>query len=181
MEKNNKKNNSNVYDNENMEKPDKELPIFKTLMGQVKQYKKDSILTPLFMILEVAMEMVIPLLMASIIDKGVEAGLPEEELRYLKPQATAFKAIIGMNAHALLDWSAIRCCKNAQKEIRDLATKMIKLATAAAPDLFVGAGPSCVQLGYCPENSRQHPSCKARGIVTKQEAIEILEAYTLKK
>ena len=114
-------------------------------------------------------------------DKGIDAGLPEEELRYLKPQATAFKAIIGMNAHALLDWSAIRCCKNAQKEIRDLATKMIKLATAAAPDLFVGAGPSCVQLGYCPENSRQHPSCKARGIVTKQEAIEILEAHTLKK
>ena len=74
MKKDNEKINSNVNDNENREKTDKELPIFKTLMGQVKQYKKDSILTPLFMILEVAMEMVIPLLMASIIDKGVEAG-----------------------------------------------------------------------------------------------------------
>ena len=36
--------------------------------------KKDSFLTPLFMLLEVAMEMVIPLLMASIIDEGVNAG-----------------------------------------------------------------------------------------------------------
>ena len=35
-------------------------------------------------------------------DAGLEAGLPEEDLRYLKPQATEFKAIIGMNAHGLV-------------------------------------------------------------------------------
>ncbi len=43
-------------------------------MGQVKEFKKDSILTPCFMIFEVIMEMIIPLLMASIIDHGVETG-----------------------------------------------------------------------------------------------------------
>lgn len=48
--------------------------MIKTLAGQIKEYKKDSILTPMFMILEVIMEMVIPLLMASIIDDGVEKG-----------------------------------------------------------------------------------------------------------
>ena len=48
--------------------------MLKTLMGQVKEFKADSIKTPLCMILEVAMEMIIPLLMASIIDDGVEAG-----------------------------------------------------------------------------------------------------------
>lgn len=48
--------------------------MLKTLLKQVKEFKKDSIRTPLYMILEVAMEMVIPLLMASIIDDGVEAG-----------------------------------------------------------------------------------------------------------
>ncbi|WP_294393092.1 ABC transporter ATP-binding protein [uncultured Clostridium sp.] len=48
--------------------------MLKTLMSQVKQYKKDSILCPIFVILEVIMEVVIPFLMASIIDKGVEAG-----------------------------------------------------------------------------------------------------------
>lgn len=50
------------------------MSILKTLLAQVKQYKKDAILTPIFMLLEVAMELLIPLLMASIIDNGVNAG-----------------------------------------------------------------------------------------------------------
>ena len=48
--------------------------MLKTLGAQVKEYKTASILTPIFMILEVVMEMIIPLLMSSIIDDGVEKG-----------------------------------------------------------------------------------------------------------
>ncbi len=48
--------------------------MIKTLGKQLYGFRKDSILTPCFMILEVAMEMIIPLMMASIIDDGVEAG-----------------------------------------------------------------------------------------------------------
>ena len=48
--------------------------MLKTLLSQVKEYKKASLLTPFFMILEVLFETLIPLVMASIIDKGVEAG-----------------------------------------------------------------------------------------------------------
>lgn len=48
--------------------------MIKTLAKQIKEYKSTSLVTPIFMILEVAMEMVIPLLMASIIDDGVQAG-----------------------------------------------------------------------------------------------------------
>ena len=48
--------------------------MIKTLAKQIKEYKSASLVTPIFMILEVAMEMVIPLLMASIIDDGVQAG-----------------------------------------------------------------------------------------------------------
>ena len=107
-------------------------------------------------------------------DAGLDTGLPEQDLRYLKPQATEFKAIIGMNAHALRDWFAIRCCRNAQAEIRDLALKMLRLCRKAAPDLFTGAGPSCVQLGYCPENRLQHPSCRGR-VLTKDEALRLLK------
>lgn len=47
--------------------------MLRTLGAQIKEFKKDSILTPIFMILEVIMETIIPLMMASIIDKGVEA------------------------------------------------------------------------------------------------------------
>lgn len=48
--------------------------MLKVLGAQIKEFKKDSMLTPVFMILEVIMEMIIPLLMASIIDDGVNAG-----------------------------------------------------------------------------------------------------------
>ena len=48
--------------------------MIKTLAKQIKEFKAASIATPLFMILEVLMEMIIPFLMASIIDNGVEAG-----------------------------------------------------------------------------------------------------------
>ena len=48
--------------------------MLKTLGAQVKEFKKASIATPIFMILEVIMEMIIPLMMASIIDDGVEKG-----------------------------------------------------------------------------------------------------------
>jgi len=48
--------------------------MIKMLAGQIKEYKTPSILTPLFMLLEVAMEMLIPLMMASIIDDGVTKG-----------------------------------------------------------------------------------------------------------
>ena len=48
--------------------------MLKTLLAQVREFKKASFLTPFFMILEVLFETLIPLAMASIIDKGVEAG-----------------------------------------------------------------------------------------------------------
>ena len=48
--------------------------MLKTLAGHIKEFKKDSIITPVFMILEVILETIIPLMMASIIDDGVEAG-----------------------------------------------------------------------------------------------------------
>ena len=48
--------------------------MVKTILSQVKEFKKDSLLTPVFMILEVIMEMVIPLLMDAISDNGVEEG-----------------------------------------------------------------------------------------------------------
>ena len=53
---------------------EKIMHVLKTLLAQVKEFTRDSILTPIFMLVEVAMEMVIPLLMASIIDEGVNKG-----------------------------------------------------------------------------------------------------------
>ena len=48
--------------------------MFKKLAKYVKEYKKASILTPIFVVLEVVMEVIIPLLMAKIIDVGIQNG-----------------------------------------------------------------------------------------------------------
>ncbi len=48
--------------------------MIKRLLSYVKQYKKESILTPVSMILEVIMEMIVPLMMASLVDDGINKG-----------------------------------------------------------------------------------------------------------
>ena len=45
--------------------------MIKTLTGQIKQYKRDTILTPIFTALEVIMEVLIPYVTARIIDLGI--------------------------------------------------------------------------------------------------------------
>ena len=45
--------------------------MFKTLLEHIGDYKKDAILTPVLVILEVIMEVIIPLMMAAIIDYGL--------------------------------------------------------------------------------------------------------------
>lgn len=56
--------------------------MIKTLSGYIGQYKKDSILTPLFTALEVFLEVLIPFVTAAIIDKGIETGDMEKVLLY---------------------------------------------------------------------------------------------------
>ena len=56
--------------------------VLKTLLSQIKEYKKDTILTPIFTALEVFMEVLIPFIIASLIDKGIEAGSMQNVLFY---------------------------------------------------------------------------------------------------
>ncbi len=48
--------------------------MIKKLMKSIGQYKKETILTPIFVSLEVILEVIIPLLMANLIDDGVYGG-----------------------------------------------------------------------------------------------------------
>lgn len=106
---------------------------------------------------------------------GLMEEVAEEDLRYMKPQATQFKACIKMNAAGLRDWFQIRLCNLAQMEIRDLATKMFQLCLKAAPELFEGAGRSCEVLGYCPEGNRQ---CLMKSTIpNKEEALKYLKTW----
>lgn len=102
---------------------------------------------------------------------AIAKGVPEQDARFAKPQATEAKMIIGMNAHALIDWFKIRCCNKAQWEIRSMAKEMLRLCKEAKPDLFEKAGASCVSLGYCPENDAQCEILKGE-IPTHQQLLE---------
>jgi len=53
--------------------------MIKRLAKCIRQYAKHAIATPLFMVGEVAMEVAIPMLMAMLIDRGIEAG----NMRYI--------------------------------------------------------------------------------------------------
>lgn len=46
--------------------------MFKTLVNQIGDYKRDTILTPVLVILEVIMEVIIPIMMAAVIDYGLK-------------------------------------------------------------------------------------------------------------
>lgn len=48
--------------------------MLKNILAQIKEYKRATIATPTFMLLEVAMETIIPIQMASIVNDGVEKG-----------------------------------------------------------------------------------------------------------
>ncbi|MCI5947184.1 MAG: ABC transporter ATP-binding protein/permease [Oscillospiraceae bacterium] len=56
--------------------------MIKTLMAQIKQYKKDTILTPIFTALEVLFEVIIPLITAKLIDDGISAGNMSSVVKY---------------------------------------------------------------------------------------------------
>lgn len=74
----------------------------------------------------------------------------QEDARYLLPNACHTSLIVTMNARALLNFFHQRCCKRAQREIRDLAWTMHGLVSEVAPAVFKRAGAGCM-FGPCPE------------------------------
>ena len=56
--------------------------MIKTLMQSIRQYKKASILAPIYVVLEVALEIIIPLVMADLIDKGIDQGSMPDVIKF---------------------------------------------------------------------------------------------------
>ena len=83
---------------------------------------------------------------SKLIDKGVKP----EDARMVLPNACETKIIVTMNARELLHFFKLRCCKRAQKEIREVAFMMKNICRGVAPNIFQYAGPNCLK-GYCTE------------------------------
>lgn len=77
-------------------------------------------------------------------------GLPNEDARFVLPNACTTQMIMTMNARSLKNFFTLRCCYRAQWEIRDVANKMLKLCKNVAPILFEDWGPECLR-GHCNE------------------------------
>lgn len=84
----------------------------------------------------------------------VAEGIPEEDARYILPQAITTKLIVTMNARELRHFFSLRCCNRAQWEIRELADRMLEIVHEIAPELFRNAGCACMAGKPCPEGKR---------------------------
>jgi thymidylate synthase (FAD) len=87
-------------------------------------------------------------------EQMVELGIPEEDARYILPNACCTNIVMSMNARELRHFFRLRCCERAQWEIRELANRMLELVKEVAPTIFADAGASCVATGRCPEGKK---------------------------
>lgn len=56
--------------------------MIKTIISYVKEYKIYSLLCPIFVVIEIAMDVLIPYLMSLIIDKGIRLGSKDDIIKY---------------------------------------------------------------------------------------------------
>lgn len=112
--------------------------MLKTILGQVKEFERDSLLTPVFMIVEVIMEMVIPLLMAAIIDDGVNKG----NMKYIYEVGLVMlaAALIGLIAGMLGAKYAANASTGLARNLRGSMFENIQSFSFANIDKFSTAG-----------------------------------------
>lgn len=112
--------------------------MVKTVISNLHEYKKDSILTPVFMILEVIMEMIIPLMMASIVDNGVAKG---DMAHIYKMGAFMFvAAIIGLTVGMLGGRYGAKASAGLAKNLRRAMYENIQTFSFSNIDKFSTAG-----------------------------------------
>lgn len=85
-------------------------------------------------------------------EKMIEEGVPEEDARYILPNATHTSIHVQMNMRALMHFCNERMCDRAQWEIRELAYEIKRLVLSVSPFLGKYLVPKCGKIGYCPES-----------------------------
>lgn len=112
--------------------------MLRRILQEVKEYKAASIATPIYMILEVAMEMVIPYLMASIIDEGVNAGNMAHIYKVGSVMIAA--ALLGLLAGMLGGRYGAKASTGLAKNLREAMFSNIQTYSFANIDKFSTAG-----------------------------------------
>ena len=93
--------------------------MIKKLAKSIREYKRESILTPIFVSLEVVMEVIIPLLMANLIDKGMYACDMNEVLKIGLELvgATMLSLIFGVLSGSVVAKASAGFAKNLRKDL----------------------------------------------------------------
>jgi thymidylate synthase (FAD) len=81
----------------------------------------------------------------------VEDGVPREDARFVLPNAAETSLLMTIDGRSLMHFFGLRLCSRAQWEVKTIAEEMLRQVKVVEPDLFMEAGPYCVQLGRCPE------------------------------
>ncbi|MEM4042297.1 MAG: FAD-dependent thymidylate synthase [Saccharolobus sp.] len=74
----------------------------------------------------------------------LKSGIPEEDARYVLPNAVNTNIVVTMNARELYNFFSLRLCSRAQWEIRAIAWRMLEEVKKVHPRLFRYAGPNCI-------------------------------------
>jgi len=90
-------------------------------------------------------------------DELVGSGVPNEDARFVLPNACETNIVMTMNARELLHAFRLRCCTHAQWEIRNMFNLIKEEVKKIAPAIFAHAGAPCECGDKCPEGER---SCK---------------------
>lgn len=84
-------------------------------------------------------------------ERLLQQGVSGEDARMVLGQGVATRLICTFNARSLHNFFALRCCRRAQWEIRQVAYRMRREVRRVAPALFEHAGPACEVEGHCSE------------------------------
>ncbi|MBN1778383.1 MAG: FAD-dependent thymidylate synthase [Clostridiales bacterium] len=95
-----------------------------------------------------------------------------EDARFVLPNACETRLLMTMNVRELKHFLALRMCRRAQWEIRQLADTVFALCYGVTPELFADAGPGCLR-GKCPEGEK---SCGQMNAV-RMEREEFVAAH----
>ena len=112
--------------------------MIKRLLQEVKQYKKSSILTPIFMVGEVTMEMMLPFLMSFIIDQGVNKGDMAAVARYGGLMLVC--AFVSLCCGTLSGWHAAYASSGFVKNLREAMFEAIQKFSFSNIDKFSTSG-----------------------------------------
>ena len=88
----------------------------KKLLVYLKNYKKESVLAPLFKMLEATFELIVPLVVASIIDNGIKNG--DLNLVIRKAGTIVLLAVVGMIAAITAQYFAAKAATGFATEVR---------------------------------------------------------------